>query len=162
MGYTGATEEQFQRWEELIRGGHSPYQAARDVGTTLSALKRGDLVRHDQMRELSKEIRAGVVDKRMDELALKEEPNAAIVNTWAKANHPEAYAEKSKLEITGTIEHEHRGVFAIGDLVRTAVETGVLQQVGDARPQGALPAAGEVPAGRAGDALDPPGDLPAA
>jgi hypothetical protein len=162
-GHNIASEQQFQEWERLTNEeGVKPYEASRLAETTLSALKRGDRVRYEQGMAVSAERQAAKIERMMDGEIGKDLPSPQLVALEAKAYHPEVYGDKTRLEISGTVEHEHRGVFAIGDLARTMAELGVLEQLPDARPQAALSAAGEVSAGRAGDAVDPPGDLPAA
>lgn len=111
-----ASEQQFQEVERLIDEGHSLYAASRLAGTTLTALKKGDRERHARLEAKTKDIRHAIVDERMDQLALKADPpNAALINTWAKANH-EGYRQADRLEVTGEdggpVRVEHKGVDA--------------------------------------------------
>jgi len=155
-----ATEQQYQAWEKAIDEGDSPYAAAQKAGTTLSRLKDrkyGDPERYHRGMELSRERRAAAVDRRMDSLAERPEPSPALVTAWAKANH-DGYRDKTQIEVTGTVEHEHRGIFGIAQLLERANERGILEQIanrlgtGDARPEEPVPASRSLPAGPAGAA----------
>jgi len=143
--YKGASEQQFQEWEALLEQGISPFQAAQDVGTTLSALSRGDQVRKQNGMDLSKERRAALVDKRIDELAAKSDPAPAIITAWAKANHDD-YRDKTKVEISGPdggpIAVEGRAVVGLAAVVRFAQSIGHGDLLG-------------LDAGDPGDALSP-------
>jgi hypothetical protein len=154
------TEAEFQEFEKLLEEGHSPYVASRRMGTTLSHLKHpgGDRVRYEQLVERSGDIRAAVVDERIDDLVQKDDPHASIVIKWATANHP-AYRDKTQIEISGTINHEAK-VLVLGDVLDVIDGTGVDLGLpaADARPRAALPSAEAV---RAASAESAAGSLPA-
>jgi hypothetical protein len=142
--YRGATEEQFQEWEKLIDSGVPRFEASRLAGTTLRRLSNGDEVRFNQGVELSKERQAAMVEKLIVAQTDRPEPSPQLLALRAKATHPD-YREKTEIEVTGKVEHEHRGQFTLGLLAEVAEELGVLEGHGR-RSDGALPAVAEIPA----------------
>jgi hypothetical protein len=144
MASQQASEQQFQAWEAKVDQGVPPFEASRMVGTTLRRLENGDAVRKQKVMELAKERQAALVETRTEAIVSKPDPPAGIFTAYQKANHPD-YADRTQIEISGTVEHEHRGEFTLGHLIATARKLGVLEQL-DHRPEAALPAAREVPA----------------
>ncbi len=154
-----ASEDQIQAVETAVLEGIAPDVAARKVGTTLSAIKRIDPHRHGDLIARGREVRRAVVDERMDELAKADDPNPTVVVAWAKANH-EGYRDTTKLEISGTLEHEHNGRFSLVELAALIKERGIDKQLEDgSRPLPGVPAAREI---LPGAPERTPGDLPAA
>jgi hypothetical protein len=166
-----ASEKNFQDWEAALAEGLTPFEASRKAGTTLSALKRGDRVRHDEGVESALEAREGYVletlksnvDRAMQAEPVYDsdgEPTGEYTYQGGVANKglellgktTGMFVDKRELEITAKVEHEHRGVFAVAELVKLADELQVLDQLGLVadRPEGAVPAAKEIPARSAG------------
>jgi hypothetical protein len=146
-----ASEQQFQDFERHLRAGASPYVASRKAGTTLTQLKApgGDRQRYADLIAMGEEIRAALVDERMDELALNGDPQPTILTAWARANNPN-YGDKTKVEISGPdggpIELEGKAVVGLADVVAFATRIGAGHLLGlDAGDPGhALPAAADV------------------
>lgn len=159
-----ASHEDYVKLEALVESGLSVHSAAQQIGLPLGAFKSRNADRewYEQIQAKEETCRAAAVDNLIDRRVQSGEAGDTLTKAWAVRNHPEGYGETTKIEISGKIEHEHRGVFAIGDLARVAAELGVLEQLGLTGSQGALPAAREVPARRPEDAVDQPGDLPPA
>lgn len=144
MASQQASEQQFQAWEAKVDQGVPPFEASRMVGTTLRRLENGDAVRKQKVMELAKERQAALVESRTEAIVSKPDPPAGIFTAYQKANHPD-YADKTQIEVSGKIEHEHRGEFSLGHLIEVARRAGIIEQLDD-RPEDALPAAREIPA----------------
>lgn len=138
-----ATEQQFQQWERLIDEGVPPFQASRDVGTTLAALGKGDRVRKEMGMELAQERQAAAIEEQI-EARVPESDQVLLAK--AKAIHP-AYVDKRQLEVSGTVEHEHHGRFNVAALFAIAAERGIGDNGSRSLPR--VPAAGEVLPGEA-------------
>lgn len=149
-----ADEQQFQAWEKLVDEGVPRFEAAQQAGTTLRRLKNADQVRFADGVELERERQAAKAEVLLAEQLDRPEPSPQLVALELKSHHPD-YADKTRIEIDGRIEHTHHGRFDIGALARIAAERGVI----DARPVRALAEPREVLPGPAERAA---GDLPAA
>lgn len=143
-----ASEQDFQAWEALIDQGVPFYQAAKQVGVTMTALG-SDRIRREQGKERSRELQAAKVEQVMEEQASRPEPSPAIVTAWAKANHPD-YEDRSKLEISGPdggpIAIEGKAVVGLADVVAFA------RSIGYGPPNG-------LDGADAGDVVPPPRPL---
>lgn len=136
MAFPPASESQFQAWEKAIDAGVAADVAAYDAGTTLTALGRSDKTRKAEGLALSKERRAAKILRQLDARAPESD---AVLLAQAKAEVP-GYSDKTRLEISGTIEHEHHGRFSVANLVAIARERGII----DDRPVRELPGPAEV------------------
>jgi hypothetical protein len=157
-----ASHNDYVKLEALVESGLSVYQSAKQIGLPLGAFKsaNGDREWFEQIKAKEETCRASAVDELIDRRVQSGEAGDALTKAWATRNHPE-YGDKTQIEVTGRVEHEHRGEFALGHLIAVAREAGVLEQL-DHRLEAALPAASEVPARPGGAAKRPAGDLPAA
>jgi hypothetical protein len=163
-----ATEEQIACWIELVDKGVKPFEAAQMAGTTLTQIGRtGDGEAHRAGMEMAKEKAAAKVEKRIEELVMKDDPSPAIAVHWAKANHPD-YADRSQVEVTGRgggpITVEGRALVGFRDVIDFARKIGAADQLGISGgedPGNALPAPRKV-LPDPGDDEPPAGLLPAA
>lgn len=156
-----ATEQQFQAWEAKIEAGEDAYQAAKDVGTTLSALGRGDRVRKEDGMDLYRERQAAKVAGQINEQLARPEPSPRLLEIKARAFHPN-YAEKRQVEVSGTIQHEAK-IVELGDVLDVIEGTGVDLGLPEL-PPAVDPSRGDVPsleAVRAARAESAAGRLPA-
>ena len=96
--WTEPSPSDFDRWEQKIIEGEEPSTAARALGHTASAFRRANSVRHAEILETGREIRAGVADERMERWAVADDAPPAIRLAWAR-RHNRAYSDK--LELTG-------------------------------------------------------------
>lgn len=144
------TEEQFQDFEQMVADGWEPYMAAREAGTTLTALrsKRGDRERYEKAMEVSAEAREAIANHRMEQWA-KVDDSPQVRIAYAKAES-KRYRQAERLELTGggggPIAVEGRAVVGLADVIAFAREIGAAADLGlDAGdPRGELPAASEV------------------
>lgn len=137
--------------KHIAVGGMDPQKAAeaisRETGKryTASAFRRQAGVNPEFAAQIAEAqaVRAdkkmALVDDRVEELALGEEPAPAIVNSWAKRWHP-GYRETQRLEvdvaarITTTAE-----VPTLGDILDLAAELGIERSAIAAGSRPALP-----------------------
>lgn len=98
--------DQRDRWLELVTQGELPYRAARQVGVTLSAIRR--LANQNevfaearaQALETGRHVRENLVDEAVETWAVQDDAPPAMRLAWAKRwNH--AYRDSSRVEMTG-------------------------------------------------------------
>jgi|SRR5215831_7793051 len=129
-------EGDWRRLERLLADGVEPSKAARSFGRTLTDFRKTDYFRHQRMLGLSREARADVADRTLDEWAHAPDASDTIRVYWHRytANAAGRGIERQQLELTGRLEHVEDRSASLADVARVLEQAGALKQLerGDA------------------------------
>src|SRR5262252_7382253 len=95
-------EGDWRRLERLLADGLEPSKAARSFGRTLTDFRKSDYFRHQRLLALSREARADVADRTLDEWAHAPDASDTIRVYWHRytANAAGRGIERQQLDVT--------------------------------------------------------------
>jgi hypothetical protein len=135
-------------WEELERrlaDGEEPSRAARSFGRTLTDFRKTDYYRHQRVLALSREARADVADRTLDEWAHAPDASDTIRVYWHRycANAAGRGVERHELLVSGPQVHAEDRSASLADVAEVLKASGALLELAPG-PERGEPAGVEV------------------